>query len=341
MLQSEKLAQEIEDYKKGLSDPGDTDESTVGGEGGAGEGQAAAADTAQPDGTDGSKQKKKADDPAPSSDAATDNSGTDWEKRFKSFKVSADNTIHNLRTELAEMKVSYANLTTDLNNARSKLEEYARNERAAKTREKLLDPEITKVIGDDVATKIADTVDQTVHDAVDPIQSRLDNQNRKSVKEAEAERDNVVAEAKARFVSGLQEIVSRNGFDFTTINQDSNFINVFLKEADPVTGVRNETVLGYAMQNNDYLSAAKLFVAYGKSQKGGLTDDMLEPLGTSSGAGSQQSGNQEHADPNSIKESEINAFYDGGWKNMTIAEQDAFKKKVDRCAALNTIKIGV
>lgn len=342
MLQSEKLEHEIEELKKNVtkgSEPGNDSEPTVDQKSDATEGQGDAAKKEQPGNEPVTKQKKK-DEKSPSSDAANNNSGTNWEHRFKSFKVSADNTIHNLRTELAQLKVQYSDLINRHNSLRSKIQEYEQAEQSAKTREKLLDPEITKVIGDDVANVIADTVDKRVRDAVDPIQSRLNDQNRKEQERAAAELEQAKKQAQDAFVSGLREIVSRNGFDFDQINQDPDFINSYLKEADPITGVLNETVLGYAIQNNDYLSAAKLFVAYGKSVQSTLNDDMLEPLGSGSGTNPNQVENQEREDPNSIKESEINAFYDGGWKDMTIAEQEAFKKRVDRCAAMNTIRIG-
>jgi len=96
-------------------------------------------------------------------------------------------------------------------------------------------------------------------------------------------------------------------------------------------------MLGSAYNAMDAAAVAKIFVEYARSKESAF-DEAIEPLGN--GASQGIAPEEKVEDPDTVKESEIDAFYDGGWKKMSTQEQEAFKEKVRRCAQENKILFG-
>lgn len=333
-MMSDKLDQEIKELEAGMRGARAEGEGTGKSTGDTSEGQPSEqAEAASPKPEANQKQEPEKADP-PKSD--TLERAKEWEHRFKQYKKSTDQTIYNLRQEVATLERKLLEAQVEVDKAQSEVEVLKQKERIAERRSKLLSEDVVGIVGEDVARTLADTIDSSIAEEVGPLKAKLKEQREAKLKAAKTAEEQQTEAANTQFQQTFKELIARNGFDFETINYDPNFVDGYLSNVDPVTGETYRDLLQNAVQLRDAAGVARIFVDYGLKVKADFSAN-VEPLGEGASAPTTPA---KAAEPEVefVTKQEIDEFYDGGYKSMSQKEIEAFEAKVVRCAENNQIR---
>jgi len=334
-MMSDKLDQEIKELEAGMKGTRAEGEGTGKSTDNTSEGQPSEkveADSPKPE----ANQKQEPDKADPPKSDTLERADV-WEHRFKQYKKSTDQTIYNLRQEVATLERKNLETKIEIDKAQAEVEVLKQQERIAERRSKLLSEDVVGIVGEDVARTLADTIDSSIAEEVGPLKKKLKEQREAKLEGARSAEEQQTEVANTHFQRSFKELIARNGFDFETINFDPNFVDGYLNNVDPITGVTYRDALDNAVQIKDAAGVAKIFVEYGLKVKADFSEN-VEPLGEGAGAPTTLTAASTEPEVEFVTKQEIDEFYENGYKSMTQKEIDAFEEKVVRCAENNQIR---
>lgn len=261
---------------------------------------------------------------------------TNWETRFKSYKGSTDTTIFELRADLAkerEISLLLQKKVSEVQGTIDNLQDSIINKERSSV---LMSKDVTSVIGDDVAKSIGDVINSSIADKVNPLKQELEARKIKDLESAKLQTEAAQADNEKHFASTYREFVTHNGFDFDAINNDPNFINVYLKQPDKVSNEIRTSILKRALGNYDATTVAKLFVGYGREAQANINSN-LEPLGNGQSTVTSEIKPKLAEVEDTISTKEIDHFYTEGYKTMSQSEQAIYQKRIDVCWSKGTV----
>jgi hypothetical protein len=209
-----------------------------------------------------------------------------WKKRYTNYKATTDNTIFELRKELAAWKSQVASkdsLVEDLQKELSKLKQKLTEKTdpfegvITKEDEDLIGPEAVEIIKK--AVKSRPNNDDSKYQK---LQEEIDNLKREKREQLKRESEAVEKDSLVNLKKKLTTIVP----DWESIDLEDGFKD-FINDADPASGLPRSKFFLSAISTFDVERVASFYNAY-KALKPKSKEEILESKVTPAGGGSEE-----------------------------------------------------
>ena len=174
---------------------------------------------------------------------------TDWKKRYRNFKASADATIYQLRQQNANLSEENLELSEKLEELTTQLRETSQQ-----TFQSPLTDEEREILGDDAVSSLQKLVDAKVAAIVSPIKEELKAEKEARKKEREQEVKATRQANNSSFISRLEELVP----DCVEIDKNRDFL-AWMDEGDSVSGLSRKYIFQQAQAIGDVGRVAQFF----------------------------------------------------------------------------------
>lgn len=193
-------------------------------------------------------------------------------KRFNNYKASTDITLRDLRTELANSKMKYANLQREYSVLLQKLQEQE------VTPKKMFSEEEIDILGEPAANALDKGVNDILQSKLKPLQEELARSRKENADREQREANMIIKSNYDSFLAKLGKAVP----DYAELNVSSGFL-AYMKEADEYSGVPREYLFKKAEESLDVGRIASFFIDY-KKTIGPKPTDILESAVTPTGS---------------------------------------------------------
>jgi len=235
----------------------------------------------------------------------SDDSNTEA-KRFNNYKASTDITIRDLRSDLANSKLKYANLQKEYSNI---LQRLTALESSANNSKKIFSEEEIDILGEPAANALDKGVRDILDAKMKPLQEELERTRRDNAEREAREANRIIKSNYDTFISNLAKVVPK----YEEINVSPGFLK-YMKEPDEYSGVPREYLFKKAEESLDVGRIASFFIDYSKSiappkSNEEILSEAVTPTG-SQGSTNTTHNNSNDSDSIIIDHKFIDKFYD-------------------------------
>jgi hypothetical protein len=223
----------------------------------------------------------------------------DYEKRFNNYKASTDVTIRDLRADLANQKIRYANLQKNLIDLTSQL-----REAKGSSSSNIFTEDEVDILGESAANALDKGVKAMLDSKIKPLEEELERNRKESADRSIREAQEVIKGRYTDFLSKLGKLVP----DYETINVSPGFLQ-YMKDVDTPSGMPRSKVFEKAEEALDVWRVASFFTDYSKTIKIESLEDAVNPTG-SAGSPSSTSKIGEGKDSTVVTSAFIDKFYE-------------------------------
>jgi hypothetical protein len=210
---------------------------------------------------------------------------TDWEKRFKSYKAATDNTIHDLRTRLATLTAELAELAVE----NEKLKDSAQRSAPVSIPSGVLSEDDLDALGPENAERLAKLVRAAQSEQQKKLDSEIKALHSKLRSQEVAEQANKVKADSQSFWGKVESRLQEHGVDLYEVDNSPEFAE-WLEAIDPESG-RPRSALGRSARDiRDVKRMVDFYLEFkGGRRKEPSRSDSVVPVGATVSRDNRQS----------------------------------------------------
>ncbi len=254
-----------------------------------------------------------------------------YEKRFKNYKASTDLTIRDLRSELASMKSTYANLQDLYNELQRKIQE------TPSAASSIFSEDDIDVLGEPAVNAINKGMNELLEKRVKPLQDEVYRNRKDAADRDRKEATRLAQDNYDRFINKLTKKVP----DVEELNIERGFLE-YMEGVDDDSGFPRKHLFKQAEKALDVNRIASFFKEYKdlKSPGNEVLEKAISPSGVK--GGEPPSSQREKADP-VITRAFIDKFYNdchrGKYRGKDgLAEATRIERMIDQAVSEGRIE---